>query len=295
MVFLQNDSLKLVVFFAVAALLAVAGINQLQKIYLHGSAIPSPTMGSTSPETGQGVFPNFMEAGIKTIFPGMPVLTAGADGDGSDSSRRTISVTGQGGVASQPDEVRVQMRVETESQSAAGAQGQNAEISQKVRAALAGAGVPEDKLSTTNYRVSPQQEYVEELRKYVKTGFVTVHSLEVKLSSINDAGKVVDAAVGAGALVDNIQFGLSDSKQSELSRSALSLAGRNALEQARVAAESLGVKIKGLVSASVGGGYTPYPVSYSKGVFAEAASAPTQISPGELTVTSTVSAVFEIE
>ncbi len=286
--------MKLVVFAVVCALFVVAGINQLQKMYLpstygqpagNSNAVGSPSVFH---------FPEQMKAGFESMFGNLPVLsTAGAAG----STARAISVTGQGSVSSAPDDSSVSLRVETDSESAAKSQKQNADITAIVRAALIATGVDASKIESSSYSVSPRQEYDEKTRTYANNGYRTTHSLRVKLGgNIEGTGKVVDAAVGAGALVDNIQFGLSTAKQGELSKSALSLAGKDALAQATVLADSLGVKIKGLSSASVGGSYNPYPLAYAKNMaVGTSEGAPTQVTPGQLTISSSVSAVFEVE
>ena len=275
----------------VAALLVVAGLNQLQKIY-------APQQSGTGAPNGifpQKNSPSAIEAGIRSVLPNLPVLAGGVEGYGD---KRIISVSGQGALKSSPDQVKVRGRVETESQSAADAMAQNAEIFAKVRQSLAGVGIDSNKVSSTSYSIQPKYDYDESLRKSVKSGFTAVHSFEIDLGNrVDDAGKIVDAAGNAGALVDSIQFGLSDAKQAELSKQALSQAGKDAAQQAQVLAESLGVKVKQVLSASSSASYAPTPY-YNYGAYARASvaeAAPTQVTPGELTVSSSASVVFEIE
>lgn len=288
----MNDNMKLVVLAVVAGLFVVAGISQLQQLYL-----PS-TYGQHAPANPPSVFhfPEQMKAGFESLFPNLPILAGAADGSVS-SNKRTISVTGEGRVSSAPDDSSVSLRVETDSDSAAKAQKQNADITAAVRAALIAAGIDESKIESSSYSVSPTQEYDAITRKYINKGYRTTHSLLVKMDgNIEGAGKIVDAAVQAGALVDNVQFGLSTAKKGSLSKQALSLAGKDALAQATVLADSLGVKVKALASASVSGSYQPQPYAvYSRAYGASSGDVPTQLSPGELTISSSVSAVFEIE
>ena len=300
--FAVGETGKLVLVVFAAALLLVAGVNQLQKLYAPSAGQPTPSLsgsiasptpslsGSITPDS----FPNLLAAGVDGIFP---VLATGVDGDASGglvAERRTMSVSGEGKITSAPDEVKIHARVETENPKAFEAQQQNAEIIARVRAALTGLGVGEDKIESTSFSVYPKYRYTGS--ESILTGYKATHSLEINLGNrIDDAGKVIDAVGGAGALISGIQFGLSPEKQVELKKQALAMAGKDVLEQANVLAGSLNVRVKQLLTASVGATYTPYPRYRDYAVSAGAEAAPTQISPGELTVTASVSAVFEIE
>ena len=101
------------------------------------------------------------------------------------------------------------------------------------------------------------------------------------------------AHLDAGAnKVNQISFGLSDAKREQLYTDALADAAKNARVKADAIAEGLGVRITGIVSASEGYvSVTPY--YRSLGAAESAVSYDTEISAGDVSVSASVSVVYE--
>jgi uncharacterized protein YggE len=211
----------------------------------------------------------------------------------------TLFVSGSATASASPDKVTIQFSVVTEDDSAQVSQQENAEKTAAVRSALIAKGIEASDIETTGYGLSRIREYNYETRTYTDKGFRTTHSMKVELTDISRAGEMIDAAVSGGAnSVTSVYFGLSDDKMNDLTLQALEAAGGNAKAKAESMAEGLGVTVTRLMSASEG--YTTYPApayrSYAMEAAEDAAGAatPTEVTPGDITVTATVSAVYEI-
>lgn len=202
----------------------------------------------------------------------------------------TISVTGVGEVTADADLAVVSVSVRATGDTAESVRASVAERSDALRAALADAGVPEDAITTSGYRLHVQYDYDDGEREEV--GYTAVHAFRVEVAP-DRAGEVVDIAVGnADATVDGVGFTLSDETRADLREQALTAAVENGRADADTVAAAAGVSVVGLQQASVGGAYQPY---YDVR-FAEAADggAPTSFSPGPVTVSATVSMTYEI-
>jgi uncharacterized protein YggE len=257
---------------AVASLL-VAVDDQRQLIYLN----PSSGTRISSP------------AGELASWGG---VWAQSDGSLTDN---TLYVSGSAVASDNPDKVTIYFSVETQDNSALVSQQQNAQITSAVRSALVAKGIASDSIETTGYSLYQAREYDPDYRKYINQGFKTTHSMKVELSDISRAGEIIDAAVSGGATtVDSVSFGLSDSKLEQLRLSALETAAENARKSADSIADGLGVSIKRVMSASEGYSYTPVTRTYAMEDVASGGAASTEITPGDISVTSTVNVVFEI-
>ena len=209
-----------------------------------------------------------------------------------------LFVSGSATASANPDKVTIMLSVETQDDSATKSQQDNADLTAAVRSALSGIGISAESVETTGYSLSQVREYDSQTRTYVNKGFKTVHSMKVELSDTSRAGEVIDAAVSAGAnRINGVYFGLSDTKMKELRLQALEAASGNAKEKAESIAKGLGVTVKRVMSASESYG-TPQPIYKGYGmemaVQSAGAGAATEVTPGEVSVTASVSAVFEI-
>ncbi|TMA57599.1 MAG: DUF541 domain-containing protein [Deltaproteobacteria bacterium] len=210
--------------------------------------------------------------------------------------RHTIAVTGQGEVKAVPDVVVASFAVETTAARATDAAVENAKRSAAVAAALKALLAPEDTVGTTRYTVEPRYEPARpgEPREPRITGYVARNEVEIESRRIEKVGGLIDAAIGAGAnRVGSLQFSLS--KRAELLRGALEKAGADARAQAESVAKGLGVRLKGVLSASTSVGPIVSPRRFEAAMAAEARMAPTPIEPGEATVSATLQVTYEIE
>lgn len=203
-----------------------------------------------------------------------------------------LSVSADGTSEARPDMATINLGVTTEGQTAAAALAENARRMTTLNAALRRAGIAERDIQTSNVSVYPQQQYVEGQQPRI-TGYQANNSVTVKVRNINNTGRVIDAAVGAGGnAVNGVSFSHSDPD------AQLDIARRAAIAEARRRAElyasALGLHVNRIVSVSEGGGYVPpMPVAVER-FAAQDAAAPTPVSPGEIETRVSVNVTFEL-
>jgi len=209
--------------------------------------------------------------------------------------KRTIAVSGQGEVKATPDRAALSFAVETAAARASEAVQENAKRSAAVAAALKAVLGSEGTVGTTRYAIEPRYDVIRpgETREPRITGYVVRNEVQVEGARGDKVGALIDAATGAGAnRIGGLAFTFSN--QPELLRSALEKAGADARAQAESVARGLGVRLKGVVSATVTG--RPVPIAPRVMAMETAArAAPTPIEAGEDTVSATLQVTYEIE
>lgn len=218
-----------------------------------------------------------------------------APGDESKQVTRTVSVNGTGKVYLTPDTAYITIGVQTVNENASEAVAANNSSSQKVIDALKAVGIAEKDIQTTNFSISPQQEYDPTTGK--PTGKITYtvnNSVFVTVRNIDKVGQVLDAAIQAGANnISGIQFDVWDKNE------ALSQARKAAVDDARAKAEELasaaGVTLGEVqtINEYTSSGPVPMYDMRAAPVMAEAGSVPVQA--GQMTLTVEVSMVYEIK
>ena len=233
---------------------------------------------------------------IATLVLVAMVKTTVAD-DKASENRRTIVVTGQGEVTSAPDLVTVAVSVETTAPKAADAVSENASRSAKVAAALKALVKKDDTLTTTRYSLDPRYEQPKPGQPAEPRiiGYVAHNEVQVETHQIDSVGALIDGAIAAGAnRVSSLQFTLSN-RNAQL-RSALEKAGAEAQAQAESVAKALGVKLKSVVSATTSTAPIIQPRLFEgRAMAAMAASPPTPIEPGTVSVSANLQVTYEIE
>jgi uncharacterized protein YggE len=204
-----------------------------------------------------------------------------------------------------PDLLVIDLRVQTQDDNAKDSQERNAEVMEDLRAELEALGIPEDDIQTSYYRVEVvrESEYVCNGNchyVYKVVGYRTVHELTLSLEDLDKGGEIIDAATGVGdneSFVDYVYFTLKDETRSELEKDLLKDAAAEAKAKAQNIADGLGVSLGKPLSASESV-YYPYSRSYKSGgydmAYAMAEAPATELSPGEVEASATVSVGFEI-
>lgn len=234
---------------------------------------------------------------LRAVLP--LLLTVGVPARAQEKTaepRRTIAVSGQGEVQAIPDRLVVSFAVETTAARAAEATAENAKRSSAVAAAVKPLLGADDTVVTTRYALDPRYETVRpgEQREPHITGYVARNEVQVESRQTDKAGALLDAAIGAGAnRIGGLQFSLS--KRTESVRAAIEKAGADARAQAESVAKGLGVRLKGVVSATTGTPPVIMPRRFEVGMMAAEARAPTPIEAGEITVSATLQVTYEIE
>ncbi len=203
-----------------------------------------------------------------------------AHGD-TASPAGSVTTTGHGDVVAVPDQAAITATVRTTAPSAAEALARNAAIATKVIAALKQAGGRD--LQTQQVSLYPQTSH----------GRVTGYAAEDTVSaegSIAAAGRLIDAAVGAGATsVDGPSLSVAD--QDALYRQALQKAIADARAKAQALAQAGGFAVGRVLSVTEQSAEPPVP--FQSGA-ARAAVPATPVEPGTQDVTADVQVAFAI-
>jgi len=202
-----------------------------------------------------------------------------------------LTVNAEGSSEGQPDMATISLGVTTEGQTAAAALAENARRAQALIQALRRAGVAERDIQTSNVSVYPQQVYGEGQPPRI-TGYQANNTVNAKVRRIENTGRVIDAAVGAGGnTVNGVSFSYQDpdAQMNAARRDAIT----NARARAALYASALGMSVHRVVAVSEGGGFRPPIVPMAMERMA-ASDASTPISPGEIETQVSVSVTFEL-
>ncbi|WP_424018123.1 SIMPL domain-containing protein [Halorientalis pallida] len=235
---------------------------------------------------------------VLTVGAAGTVLAMGGTGTqpaqtAADTGGQTITVSGDGSASAQPDQAVLRFAVTAEGDDPAAIRSELASGASDLRSALSEAGVADDAIETTGYSIEEPPRRVPPGRDGGETGpeLRGVHVFEVTLDDTDRAGAVVDAAAGAGAEVQSVQFTLAADTREDLRNQALENAMENARGQADTLASAGGLSVTGVASIDATG--TNYrPVAYDA-ERAQAASGGTAIETGDVSVSTSVRVVYE--
>ncbi len=210
--------------------------------------------------------------------------------------RRSIEAMGRASVSVAADRVRLTVAVETRGATASEAAARNARTAQAIIDAVSARAGTSGKVETAQYTLHAEYDYSKAENRRRLIGYVANNAVTVTSDELDAAGELIDAALGSGAnSVTSLVFYRKD--QSDVRRQALLEAGRRARETAEAIAESLGVELGDLLSASseIGPVVGPPPMRLRGLAHAEAAmDAATPIAAGEIDVEMAVRVVFGV-
>jgi uncharacterized protein YggE len=214
-------------------------------------------------------------------FPAEPLGTAGAA-----VSPAGITVVGKGSVSVTPDTAEWSFGLHTTGETANAALGSNSKSMDRIVAALRTAGIARDDLQTEQVSVYPRVS--NDWRSIV--GYDASNTVRATIRDLDEAGRIVDAAVAAGA---NEVYGPSltvsdtDAQYQAAVEEAFADARRRAESIAGNAGVTLGAPIA-IVEGSEGGA-----LPYAEELRDEAA-AEVGIAPGKQDVAASLTVTFAI-
>lgn len=212
----------------------------------------------------------------------------------ANESGGTLMVTGRAELRVEPDMALFQVGVETRGKTVEEARQANAEAMDGVMRRLLEAGADERDLKTTSFNVHPEWHYNSDDGTRTLVGYRVSHMLEVRVMDLDQLGAWLDAAMEEGAnQIHGPTFGIKD--PAALEAAALTEAVNRARNKAEVIAKAGGVFLKGVANISE---QVILPVSAparASFVMMDAMEkAATSISPGEISVTATVTITYRI-
>ena len=206
-----------------------------------------------------------------------------------EQSVPTLSVDGEGTASAVPDMATVAIGVTSHAASVAKAQNDNTWSSNQINNAVRALGIAAKDIQTNNYSVNPT--YRSEQGHYNEIdGYTVNNTIVVKVRDIKQTGKVIDAALGAGANeINSLNFTASDTEA--VRQEALINAIKDARSKADAIAKGLGMHITGVQNVSANNTYMASNRSYAGAMLmakASTADMETSVEPGSLTMHANV-------
>lgn len=202
-----------------------------------------------------------------------------------------ITVTGEGRVDVSPDLATISLGVTSEATTAAAAMSANSADLGRVLANLKAAGIADRDLQTSGLSLNPNWHSDDNGANQRIVGYIASNQLMVRVRALDRLGVVLDAAVQDGAnTLNGLNFGLA--QQDEALDEARKRAVADATHRALLLTAAAGVTLGRVVSIGEGGGYSsPEPMMRAD---AAMASAPVPVAQGEVSLSTTVTMVWEI-
>jgi uncharacterized protein len=198
--------------------------------------------------------------------------------------------SGQGEAKVTPDRVSVLVNVQTRAATAAAAAAENARRTRTVLDALTRLGLAKDQLSTEGFTAYPEMRYDKEGGNPRVAGYVVTNSVRAESRRVEQAGAIIDAALGAGAnMINALSFYAASIEEPR--RQAIGLAVASARADAEAMALAGGGTLGGLIELSTQGPTAPPRPMYDLAARSKVAMAEqTPINPGQQTVNVYVTA-----
>lgn len=208
---------------------------------------------------------------------------------------RTLNVNGLGQSFLTPDIAYIYIGVQSQAATASEAVEENKTQTTSVIDALKQAGIAENDIRTTNFSIWPSQQYGPD-GNATGTVYIVDNSVYVTVRNLDGLGDLLDSAITAGAnSINSIQFDVAN--KAEAVKEARTKAVEDAKKQAQELAEAAGLTLGDIQSINFYDN-SPYPYAEGKGggggVAMDAAAA-VPISPGQLTISVTVSLTYTIK
>lgn len=217
----------------------------------------------------------------------------------SQPEKDLLSVSGEGQIDAQPDKAELVIATQTNASTAKEAQAKNREITNAVISSLKGAGVKAEDIETMDYDLQPVYDWNPKTGERVDKGYQLVQRTKVTTQNLEMVGPLIDLVVQSGTnRVDSISFGLTKAAEKQAKSEALAQAAQEAANKAQSIAANVGVSLGKVAKVSESASYQPYYPRFemyaAKGMMADAAPAPTAVSPKKVTVSATVNLDYEI-
>ena len=205
-----------------------------------------------------------------------------------------VVASGVATVKRAPDQAFVTFITESRAARPAEAQKLNAQAMAQVQEAVKRAGISADAVRTLSFNLREDVDWVN--GKRTSRGYVVSNAIEVRVDKLDDVGRLLDAAVTAGATnVSSIRFELKGRSGAE--REAVRLAVADARARADAAAEGAGTKVVSVVRIEeTSDRNIPPPMPMMRMAEARVAAAPeTPVVAGEIEIRATVTLTAAIE
>ena len=205
-------------------------------------------------------------------------------GSNAEDERSKLSVSTTESVKVVPDIAYITLGVNTQGSSADEAQKQNSTTANAVLDAIKQQGITDENIQTSNINVYP--DYNDPTKYNVEITYT------IKVSPIENVGKVIDSAIAAGANVTySLSFDIEDRDGAYMQ--ALEKAMGSVTDKAQKMAEAGGLSIdRVLLVQESGSNYYPMYDNAMMKVAGEASDSTMSVVPGQLEISATVTATY---
>jgi uncharacterized protein YggE len=203
----------------------------------------------------------------------------------------SVHASAEAVVYAKPDQVRIEIGVVTQANSAQAAASQNATqlqtVLDKLRAAVGGKG----EIRTTGYSLNPNYTFPRNGgEKPTISGYTATNTVQVTSDDVEGVGKVIDAATQAGANeIRQLQFRVRDERP--VRAEALKNAARDARASAEAMASALGLTLGPVLEIQEGNPQVIRPMM----AMAAGAQAGTPVQAGQIEVRVSVSLTVSLK
>jgi hypothetical protein len=225
---------------------------------------------------------------------GYVVASSSSEQNGSNNGNpHSITVFGDGVASMKATIFSTYVGVETQANTTIDATKQNAQKMNDVITALKASGLTDDEMQTSQFNISPVYNK-SEWEGGTIIGFQVVNDVTINSHRIDQVGKIIDAAVAAGAnRVGDVTFTLPEEKIRELKVEAMQKASQDAKLRADTYTSALGTRIIGVISISEPT-YYYYDMLEARTLSVSAPSSGTPIIIGNASVSVRITVVFMI-
>jgi uncharacterized protein YggE len=232
--------------------------------------------------------------GLTIAALGLSTMTAPAQTAGTPTPAPTITVTGRGEASGVPDLALFTLSVIHQAKTAAEASQLTAKAAAGVIDALKAMGIAPRDITTASVELRPAYTREAEARAVPKVvGYIASNRLMLRLRDIAQVGTVLDKSVSLG--VNEVQGpSFSFDNPDTLRDKARLAAAADALRIAELYARAMGVKLGALRSLTEEPSFAgPRPMAMMARA-ADAAPPATPVEPGEIDVTASITATFDV-
>jgi uncharacterized protein len=203
---------------------------------------------------------------------------------------RQVTVLGSGQVKGVPDTLTADVGIEFTAPDVTAAMNQTNDRQQAVINALAGAGVDQKDISTTEVTLQPQYSNPEPSGTAAITGYRATNAIAVKIHPPDAASRLLALIVGTGGdatRIRSVSYSIAD--DSQLVKDARTRAFNDARDRAEQYAQLSGLRLGKVLSISEATDNAPRPPAAPRAM-------PTAVplEPGQQTVNFSVTAVWEL-
>jgi uncharacterized protein len=213
---------------------------------------------------------------------------------GDDARPRTVTVSGSGEVAAEPDLAHVTLGVEARKPTMAEARAAVATTVDRVLALTRDLRIDPKLVNATRVQVQPEYSWNEKDRKRVLLGYIVSRQVQVELRDLEQLGPLLERAVDAGVNQVNDPV-LDSSRRKAVEREAMAKAVEDARLNAETLARAAGARLGPVRTLNGSSSAPPMPIYRRGAVMADAAMAPeATYQPGEMKFSATVNAEYDL-